>query len=85
MKRNNICYIVIVAVLTTSLLLGFAEKIFGLNLGGFSWMASWVTSPVALAIGFVFALLFGEAYPKFHVEEATAVFGCWSRIRYERI
>ena len=63
MKRNNICYIVIVAVLTASLLLGFAEKIFGLNLGGFSWMASWVTSPVALAIGFVFALLFGEAYP----------------------
>lgn len=66
MKRNNICYIVIVAVLTASLLLGFAEKIFGLNLGGFSWMASWVTSPVALAIGFAFALLFGETYPKFN-------------------
>lgn len=66
MKRNNICYIAIVAVLTVSLLLGFAEKIFCLNLGSFSWMASWVTSPVALAIGFAFALLFGEAYPKFN-------------------
>lgn len=33
MKRNEICYIVIVAVIGVSLLMGFAEEVFGLGLG----------------------------------------------------
>ena len=55
MKKNEICYVAAVAVIGVSLLLGFAEEVFGLNLGGMGWMAHWVSSPVALAIGFAFA------------------------------
>ena len=66
MKKNEICYVVIVAVLGVSLLLGFAEEVFGLDLGSLSWAAHWVSSPVALAIGFAFALLVGKAFPSFN-------------------
>lgn len=66
MKRNEICYIIIVAVIAVSLLLGFAEEVFGVNLGQFAWLAHWVSSPVALALGFAFALLLGKAFPTFN-------------------
>ncbi len=66
MKKNEICYVAAVAVIGVSLLLGFAEEVFGLNLGGMGWMAHWVSSPVALAIGFAFALLVGKAFPDFN-------------------
>lgn len=66
MKRNEICYIVVVAVIGVSLLLGFAEEVFGLDMGSLSWIAHWVSSPVALAIGFAFALLLGKAFPVFN-------------------
>ena len=66
MKKNEICYIVIVAVIGVSLLLGFAEEVFGLGLGQFAWVAHWVSSPVALALGFAFALLLGKAFPAFN-------------------
>ena len=41
MKRNEICYIVVVAVIGVSLLLGFAEEVFGLDMGSLSWIAHW--------------------------------------------
>ena len=66
MKRNEICYIVVVAVIGVSLLLGFAEEVLGLDMGSLSWIAHWVSSPVALAIGFAFALLLGKAFPVFN-------------------
>ena len=66
MNKKEICYVTIVAVLALSLLLGFAEDAFGLQLGSCSWMAHWVTSPIALAIGFVFALTMGSAFPDFN-------------------
>ena len=62
---NKIAYLAIVAVMGVSLLLGFAQDTFALSLGTASWMAHWVTSPVALAIGFAFALLFGTTFPAF--------------------
>lgn len=49
-----------------SLLLGFAVEVFGVDLGQAAWVAGWVSSPVALAIGFVFAMLFGKAFPDFN-------------------
>lgn len=66
MKRNNIIYIVIVTILTSCLLLGFICDVANINLGPASWLATWVTSPVALLIGLVFALCFGKAYPDFN-------------------
>lgn len=66
MNKNEICYIAIVAVLGVSLLLGFAVEVFGLDLGSAAWIAEWVTSPIALAIGFVFALTMGKAFPDFN-------------------
>jgi len=65
-KFSNIAYIIIVAVLAICLLLGFATEVFGLDLGSFSWLATWVSSPVALLIGLVFALTFGKAFPDFN-------------------
>ena len=59
LKANNkVIYVVIVSVLALSLLLGYMPA-----LAGFS---SWVTPPVALFLGLIFALLCGQAYPKFN-------------------
>ena len=59
LKANNkVIYVVIVSVLALSLLLGYIPA-----LAGFS---SWVTPPVALFLGLIFALLCGQAYPKFN-------------------
>ena len=66
MCRKEICYIAVVAVLSVSLLTGFAVEVFCLHLGSLDWMARWVTSPVALAMGFAFALVFGKAFPDFN-------------------
>ena len=66
MKRNEVCYIVIVALIGVSLVFGFVEEVFTLDLGPFSWVAYWVSSPVALALGFAFALLLGKAFPTFN-------------------
>lgn len=62
---NKIVYIAVVSILALSLLLGFAVKQFGLDLGSLSWMATWVTSPIALLFGIVFALTFGATYTDF--------------------
>lgn len=66
MKKKELCYIIIVALMGVSLLLGFAVEVFGVDLGQAAWVAGWVSSPVALAIGFVFAMLFGKAFPDFN-------------------
>ena len=66
MKKKEICYIAIVAILGISLLLGFAVEVFGIDLGKAAWAAQWVSSPVALAIGFAFALTLGKAFPDFN-------------------
>lgn len=65
MKSNQFIYIVLVAVMATSLLLGFCCELFGIDLGSFAWMAHWVESYVALALGLCFALIFGKTYPDF--------------------
>lgn len=62
---NKKVYIVIVAVLTISLLMGFIVKQFGLDLGSLAWIATWVSSPIALFLGILFALIFGATYPDF--------------------
>lgn len=58
-------YIFIVAVLTVSLLGEFAARQFCLDFGAMAWMTQWVTSPVSLLLGIVFALTFGATYEKF--------------------
>jgi len=65
MKSNQFIYIVLVVAMATSLLLGFCCEVFGLDLGSYSWMAHWVESYVALALGLIFALIFGKTYPDF--------------------
>ena len=59
LKANNkVIYVVIVSVLALSLLLGYIPALAGFSL--------WVTPPVALFLGLIFALLCGQAYPKFN-------------------
>ena len=66
MNKKELCYILIVVLLGVSLLLGFAVEVFGIDLGPAAWVAGWVSSPVALAVGFAFAMLFGKAFPDFN-------------------
>ena len=66
MNKKGLCYIFIVVVMGVSLLLGFAVEVFGIDLGQAAWVAGWVSSPVALAVGFVFVMLFGKAFPDFN-------------------
>lgn len=66
MNKKELCYILIVVVMGVSLLLGFTVEVFGIDLGKAAWVAGWVSSPVALAVGFVFAMLFGKAFPDFN-------------------
>lgn len=55
---NRPIYIAILAVLIISLLLGYIPFL--------SSLSSWVTPPVALFLGLLFALVCGQAYPKFN-------------------
>ena len=55
---NSAVYIGVLSVLTVCLLLGYVP--------GMSVFSSWVTPPVALFLGLTFALLCGQAYPKFN-------------------
>lgn len=65
MFMNKVIYIIIVVALAVSLLAEFAAKQFGVDLGAMSWLAHWVSSPVALLLGIVFALTYGATYEKF--------------------
>ena len=59
LKTNNkTIYSGILAVLSVCLLLGYVP--------GMSAFSAWGTPPVALFLGLVFALLCGQAYPKFN-------------------
>lgn len=59
LKRNNKkIYTAVLAVLSISLLLDYVP--------GMSVCAAWVTPPVALFLGLVYALTCGQAYPKFN-------------------
>ena len=59
LKTNNqTIYLAILAVLSVCLLLGYVP--------GMSAFSAWVTPPVALFLGLAFALLCGQAYPKFN-------------------
>ena len=59
LKTNNkTIYSGILAVLSVCLLLGYVP--------GMSAFSAWVTPPVALFLGLAFALLCGQAYPKFN-------------------
>ena len=59
LKTNNkTIYSGILAVLSVCLLLDYVP--------GMSAFSAWVTPPVALFLGLVFALLCGQAYPKFN-------------------
>ena len=59
LKTNNkTIYSGILVVLVACLLLGYVPEL--------SAFSSWVTPPVALFIGLAFALLCGQAYPKFN-------------------
>ncbi len=57
-KNNRILYIGILSVLVACLLAGYVP--------GLEAFSSWVTPPVALFLGLAFALLCGQAYPKFN-------------------
>ena len=59
LKANNkSIYIGVLSVITVCLLFGYVP--------GMSVFSSWVTPPVALFLGLTFALLCGQAYPKFN-------------------
>ena len=59
MKANNkTIYVAILTILSTCLLLGYVP--------GMELFSAWVTPPVALFLGLTFALLCGQAYPKFN-------------------
>ena len=59
LKTNNkTFYSGILAILSVCLLLGYVP--------GMSAFSAWVTPPVALFLGLAFALLCGQAYPKFN-------------------
>ena len=57
-KNNKVLYVAIPSVMAICLLLGYVP--------GLSAIASWVTPPVALFIGLMFALLCGQVYSKFN-------------------
>ena len=56
--NNKTIYIGLLSIMTVCLLLGYVP--------GMSAFSSWVTPPVALFLGLAFALMCGQAYPKFN-------------------
>lgn len=65
LKYKKSIYVFIVAVLSVSLLLDYFSSQFGLDLSCVNFLTGWVSSPVALSIGIVFALCFGAVYEGF--------------------
>lgn len=66
MKKTDVLYAVIVATLGVCLMTGFFSEVFALDLGSWSWIGTWVSAPLALLIGLIFALTFGKAFPEFN-------------------
>lgn len=65
---NRPIYIAILAVLIITLLLGYIPFL--------SSLSSWVTPPVALFLGLLFALVCGQGYPKFNKKVSTKLLQC---------
>lgn len=65
-KFVNGLYIALVAILAFCLLTGFGQQMHWYDLGEYSVLVDWVSSPVALALGLFFALIFGKAFPDFN-------------------
>ena len=66
--NNKTIYVAILSTLTFFL---FLDYIPGLQ----AWSA-WVTPPVALFLGLIFALTCGQAHPKFNKKTSKKRFGC---------
>lgn len=66
MKTKQTIYIALVALLTSSLLLGFMADSFHWELYWANGFAHCITSPIALGTGVVFALCFGKVFPNFN-------------------
>lgn len=64
-ENNKAIYTGILTVLAVCLLLDYIP--------GLAFMASWVTPPVALFLGLAFALLCGQAYPKFNKKTSKSL------------
>ncbi|MBR2018096.1 MAG: putative sulfate exporter family transporter [Prevotella sp.] len=64
-KHNKNIYISILTILAACLLMEYIPKL--------SFMASWVTPPVALFVGLVFALLCGQPYSKFNKKTSKSL------------
>lgn len=62
---KKVIYVAVVGIMLICLLLGFADEVGFLGLGHLARYVSWVSSPVALLTGLVFALLFGKVFPDF--------------------
>lgn len=74
-RKNKITYVSLVVLLSIFLLLDYIP--------GYS---TWVTPPVALFLGLIFALSSGQAHPKFNkkdIQISFAVFSGGIGIRYE--
>lgn len=66
MKKKEILYIAIIALLAIALLSNFLTATFHLSFGVFGDFTQCITSPVTLGVGIIFALLFGKVYPDFN-------------------
>ena len=64
-KHNKNIYISILTILAACLLMEYIPEL--------SFMASWVTPPVALFVGLVFALLCGQPYSKFNKKTSKSL------------
>ena len=73
--NNKTIYVALLSTLTFFL---FLDYIPGLE----AWSA-WVTPPVALFLGLIFALTCGQAHPKFNKKTFIAIFCCRTGIRNE--
>ncbi len=57
-QYNKIVYVALLAIMAVCLLLGYVQ--------GLEAASGWVTPPVALFLGLIFALGFGKTFPKFN-------------------
>lgn len=58
MNKKQFVYVALTALFAVLLLLGFMPE--------YKVFTSWITPPVALFTGLLYALIFGQAYPKFN-------------------
>lgn len=56
--RNEIIYVILLGILAGGIFLGMIP--------GLEFLGSWISSPLALLTGLIFALVFGKAFPDFN-------------------